>query len=91
MEKICKIKNLQKREHPACGDPSHVNSNKKAEGYEMIRLDFNSKSYLFPKLVQNRFRIGKSINRGSFGSVYECLDKHTNTDLVIKIVSEPQT
>ena len=55
---------------------------------ESIRIKFNGNFFFFPKCVDNRFVLGQSIDKGSFGAVYDCLDKSSNKVCVIKVVSQ---
>lgn len=52
-----------------------------------IMINFRNSNYLFPQKLLNRYKIGKVIDSGGFGAVFDCLDESSCTMHVIKIVS----
>ena len=41
-----------------------------------------------PKVVNNKYHVGKKLDQGGYGCVFKCIDKdRRNSQLVIKFVS----
>lgn len=54
--------------------PSQVANGAALLPSESVKLEFNGVNYYIPKRLENRFTIGKGIDRGSFGAVFDCQD-----------------
>ena len=43
----------------------------------------------FPDIVREKYTVTRSIGRGSFGNVFEIVDKRSNTKLALKRIPQP--
>jgi serine/threonine protein kinase len=53
----------------------------------MLNIDFKGINFSFPNVVKGKYSLGRSLDKGGFGLVYECHDHENKQDCVIKIVS----
>ena len=43
----------------------------------------------FPDIVREKYTVSRNIGRGSFGNVFEIVDKRSNTKLALKRIPQP--
>jgi hypothetical protein len=53
----------------------------------MVDVKFRGKIHKFPKIIDNRFKLGNNLDKGGFGTLFECSDLKEIKTLAIKIVS----
>jgi hypothetical protein len=54
----------------------------------MLDIKFKGTTYKFPKIIDNRYKLGNNLDKGGFGTLYECSDLKQIRMLAIKIVSK---
>ena len=53
---------------------------------DYLTINFKNQKYKFPRIIEGRFILGRQIDNGSFGTIYDCTDNRNNKKYVVKIV-----
>jgi hypothetical protein len=53
----------------------------------MMDIKFKGVTHKFPKIIENRYKLGENLDKGGFGTLYECSDMKELRMHAIKIVS----
>lgn len=54
---------------------------------EFVQIKFQGRKYMFPKIVQEKFELGKKLDQGSFSAIFGCKELGSSKNYIIKVVS----
>lgn len=52
----------------------------------MMYIECKGTQYKFPKLIDDRFRVGSKLDKGCFGTLFECQDLKDRQTYAIKVI-----